>query len=273
MITPRSLPSEGAVGGHYDALDDAYRRVWGEHVHHGLWRSGSESPEEAARQMTRHVGYHAHIRPDDRVVDVGCGYGASARLLAAERGANVTGLTLSAAQAAAGPPAPGVELLVRDWLDNGFADASFDAAIAIESLSHMPDKPKAFAELARVVKPGGKVALVDWLYDERASPRARRLLLEPICREGHLPSLHTFGEYQELLRGVGLRVNATEDLTAKARHTWTVVLERLPRELVREPGMLLTPEWRFGLSLLRIPVAMRVGAMRLGLLAAEKPAA
>ena len=272
MITPRSEPTAEAVGGHYDALDETYRRVWGEHVHHGLWRNGGESPEEAARELTRHVAYHARIAPDQRVADVGCGYGASARLLAAERGAQVTGFTLSAAQAAAGPPARGVELLVRDWLDNGLPDASFDAAIAIESLSHMPDKPRAFAELARVVRPGGHVVVVDWLHAEDASPRARRVLLEPICREGHLPSMHSPREYRELLEGAGLQVTEIEDLTSRARHTWTVVAERLPAEILRDPKLLRTPEWRFGLSLIRIPIAMRTGAMRLGLFAATKPA-
>ncbi len=276
MITPRaSAPDPAAVGGHYDALDETYRRVWGEHVHHGLWADPHhprEAPEEAAAQLVRHVAFHARIRPDDAVCDVGCGYGAPARLLAAERGARVTGFTLSTAQVAAAPLARDVELRVRDWLANGLPDASFDAVIAIESLSHMPDKPRAFAELGRVVKPGGRVVLTDWLAAEHPTRRAQRLLLEPICREGHLPSLHSFGEYAALLRDAGLEVVATEDLTARARHTWTVVAERLPREILRDPSLLRTPEWRFGLSLARIPIAMRAGAMRLGLLAAQRPA-
>lgn len=208
------------------------------------------------------------------MVDVGCGYGAVARLLARERGASVTGLTLSSAQAAAAPPVAGVTLLVRNWLANGLDDAAFDAAIAIESLSHMPDKPRAFAELARVVRPGGRVVIVDWLTRESPGPVETRLLLRPICEEGHLPSMHTMGEYAALLRAAGFEVDRAEDLTARAARTWSVVIARLLALLARDRrllgALLRSGEARFGLSLLRIPLAYRLGSMRLGLLAAQR---
>jgi len=264
------------VAGHYDALDEAYRRVWGEHVHHGLWLDGSERPEEAAAQLSRRVADAARIGEGDAVVDVGCGYGATSRLLARERGARMTGLTLSAAQAAAAPAADGVELLVRDWLANGLADASFDAAISIEAISHMPDKPRAFAELGRVVRPGGRVAIVDWLTREQPGPAETRALLRPICEEGHLPSLHSAREYADLLGASGLTVVGFEDLSARAARTWTVVVRRLAALLVRDRRLLRelvrSGELPFARSLVRIPLAYRLGSMRLGLLVAERRA-
>ena len=207
--------------------------------------------------------------------DVGCGYGATARLLAA-RGAQVTGLTLSAAQAAAAPPTEGVELLVRSWLENGLPDASFDAVIAIESLSHMTDKPRAFAELGRVVRPGGRVVLTDWLTRERPGPVERRALLDPICREGHLPSMHPASEYAAWLRASGLEVVGFEDLSVRTWMTWVVVARRIAAlgaadpAFVRELLSARNPDRRFGFSLARIPVALRTGAMRLGMLVAER---
>ena len=248
--------------------------MWGEHVHHGLWTTPSDPPDLAARALAERVAAEARVRAGDAVVDVGCGYGATARMLARERGASVTGLTLSAAQAAAAPPAAGVSILVRDWLANGLADGAFDAAIAIESLSHMPDKPRAFFELARVVRPGGRVVVVDWLARPRASALERRLLLDPICREGRIPSLHTFDEYAALLRSSGLRVLLREDLTPRAARTWTVVARRLPIVLARDPRLLAAawPERAFLPSLVRIPVAERLGTMRLGLLVAQRAA-
>ncbi len=49
------------VARHYDALDELYRRVWGEHVHHGLWRTGKESPTEAVEQLVELVAAEAGI--------------------------------------------------------------------------------------------------------------------------------------------------------------------------------------------------------------------
>ena len=39
------------VAGHYDELDAVYREIWGEHVHHGLWRTGRESVAEATHAL------------------------------------------------------------------------------------------------------------------------------------------------------------------------------------------------------------------------------
>lgn len=228
------------------------------------------------RALALRVADAAGVSAGDRVVDVGCGYGATARLLAAERGAAVTGLTLSAAQAGAYPPAAGVELLVRDWLDNGLDDASFDVAISIEAISHMPGKPRAFAEIARVLRPGGRVAIVDWLHREDPSPREVRRLLRPICEEGHLPSLHAPWEYEAYLRGAGLEPLGYEDLSDRAARTWAIVARRLPGVLLRDPALtarlLRSQDRRFALSLARIPLAYRLGAMRLGLFTARRPA-
>ena len=188
----------------------------------------------------------------------------------------MTGLTLSAAQAGAFPPADGVELLVRDWLANDLPDAAFDAAVSIEVVSHMPDKARAFAELARVVRPGGRIAIVDWLTREDPSGREERWLLRPICEEGHLPSMHAPSEYEALMREAGLEVLGYEDLSDRVWRTWLVVVRRLVPLMLRDrrlAGRLLrSPERVFALSLLRIPLAYRLGSMRLGLLVAERRA-
>ena len=86
------------VADHYDELDATYRDLWGEHVHHGLWLTGTETPETAVRQLVELVAEHARVGPGRRVCDVGCGYGATARMLQREYGARVSGITLSPAQ-------------------------------------------------------------------------------------------------------------------------------------------------------------------------------
>src|SRR5207253_9378503 len=87
-----------AVASHYDELDHFYRSVWGEHVHHGLWLRGDETPDEATRRLVEFVADKARITRESRVCDAGCGYGATARMLVDNFGAQVTALTVSPAQ-------------------------------------------------------------------------------------------------------------------------------------------------------------------------------
>ncbi len=268
------------VARHYDSLDELYRRVWGEHVHHGLWVRGDEAPEEAALLLARRVADAAAIGHGDAVVDVGCGYGATARLLAARYGCEVTGVTVSRrqlewaqAQPVEGPPP---RFLLADWQRAALPDAAFDAVVAIESLSHMRDKRRAVAECARVLRPGGRLVVCDWLSAERPGRLARRALLEPICREARLPSMASATEYAELIRAAGLVVERVEDVSAQVRRTWTVVRRRLLRRLAADADarrLLIgrgNPHRRFALSLARIPLAYRLGAMRLGVMVATR---
>lgn len=262
------------VARHYDTLDEAYRRAWGEHVHHGLWRSGAETRTQATRALLDHALAHAELPAAARVVDVGCGYGASAGVLVSEHQADVVGFTLSAAQAARAPA--GVDVRVRDWLRNDLPAGEADLVLALESLSHMADLPRAFAEAARVLRAGGRLVLVDWLAADGLSARRHRALLAPIEREGRLPRLAGAGEYARWAREAELEPLGFEDLTARARRTWPLARRRLARLLLTDPEVRrvlvsrTNSEWAFALSLFRIPVAYRLGAMRLGLLWARK---
>jgi tocopherol O-methyltransferase len=281
MIYPRTRHDPPTVGAHYDVLDTYYREIWGEHVHHGLWETGEETPAEATRALIDLVAGRAGIAAGDgaRVCDVGCGYGGTARALHETRGAEVTGLTVSRAQFAYASEraGDGLRFLCRDWLANELPASSFDAVIAIESLSHMADKARAFAECARVVRPGGRVVVCDWLAGAAPSRLERQALLEPICREGRLPSLATVREYKALAQEAGLRVERFEDISGRVGRTWLICLRRLGRRLVTDAEarrFLLgprNPDRTFAFSMVRIPLAYRTGAMRLGVLTLSKP--
>jgi tocopherol O-methyltransferase len=206
MILPRTPQTTAAVAAHYDDLDAFYREVWGDHVHHGYWATGRETPGEAANALVDLLADRLDLRPGLAVVDIGCGYGETARRLAATRGVDVTGLTVSAAQAAyaATKPASGgrVEIAVRDWLANGFPDACFDRAYAIESSEHMPDKQRFFDEAYRTLRPGGVFGIYAWLSKTAPKPwdisdQVRRTW--SICLRRVVGKVATDGRYRRFL--------------------------------------------------------------------------
>lgn len=282
MIFPKVGQSMAAVAGHYDELDPFYRDVWGVHVHHGLWRSGRESARTAADALVHLLAERLGLLPGERLCDVGCGYGGTAQLLADAYGVSVDGLTVSSAQfqvaRSRAAALPRLSFALQDWLTNGFADARFDCVFAIESSEHIADKQGFFDEAFRTLRPGGRLAVFAWLA--RQDSRAWQVdhLLEPICREGHLPSMGTEEEYRTFAARSGFEKAAFDDLTSQVRRTWWVCMRRLAARLLtdsRYARYLFNPasgERRFLLAVIRILVAYRTGAMRYGLLTARKPA-
>jgi tocopherol O-methyltransferase len=278
VITPRLAQTTAAVARHYNELDSFYRDIWGEHVHHGYWARGDESPERAVEALVELVAGRLDLAPGLAVCDIGCGYGATARLLAARFGVAVTGVTISAAQAgrAAALAVPGVAIEARDWMDNGFAGASFDRAYAIESSEHMPDKPRFFAEACRVLRPGGVFVICAWLARPDARPWEIRHLLEPICREGRLPGMGSEAEYRAMGEQAGFRVEHVEDISARVGRTWAICLWRGIGKVAgdrRYRAFLLdrsASERIFAVTMLRLLIAYRVAAMRYGVLVFRK---
>jgi tocopherol O-methyltransferase len=280
MIAPRTPQGPPAVAAHYDDLDVLYREVWGEHVHHGLWETGRESSSEAVEHLVERVAELAEVRPGQAVCDVGCGYGATARMLASRYGATVAGLSLSEAQLrfarTRGVDPENPRFLLCDWLENQLDDGAYDAVIAVESSEHVADKPRFFAEARRVLRPGGRVVVCSWLSSD--APRRWEVdhLLEPICREGRLAGLGTAGEVRGWLESAGLILDEELDVSRQVKRTWPLCVgrslkllwrrEEVRRWLVRGPSR----NRIFALTMLRLWLAYEVGALRYGIFRARR---
>jgi ubiquinone/menaquinone biosynthesis C-methylase UbiE len=111
----------------------------------------------------------SHLRDGDRVVDVAGGIGTYASLLVRERPVEIVGLDISENVIALRSEDPALpENVVGDMESLPFEDASFDAAMFIAALHHVPDPLPALREAFRVVRPGGRLFAF-----EPASLRAR----------------------------------------------------------------------------------------------------
>lgn len=125
------------------------------------------------------------IGPSDRILDLGCGTGIVSRLLRERLGgaARLTALDANPQMAAtARSLAPELDVREGNAMALPFDDGSFDLVLSQEMLQFVPDRPKALAEIRRVLAPGGRVFLSTW------RPRAENELiaaLGPIA-ERHL---------------------------------------------------------------------------------------
>jgi tocopherol O-methyltransferase len=282
MIVSEQPVTDAAIASHYDELDPFYRDLWGQHVHHGLWVEGDETPEQAVRKLVELVAEKAGLQNGERVVDIGCGYGASARFLAENHGAMVTGVTMSTVQhafAQSTTPGPELTYILGNWYSLELAPESFDLAIAIESGEHMPDKVEFARRAFHALRPGGRFVLCAWLAADRVPGWQADFLMKPICSEGRIPNLATAQEYIDAANEAGFGMADSEDLTDRVKRTWSVALRRFAGRFFQDKryrsflfDRSLTNRI-FALTVLRIWLAYQVGAMRYRIFRFDKLAA
>jgi SAM-dependent methyltransferase len=127
----------------------------------------------------------ARIRADNLVLDAGCGPG-NLSAAAAARGASVVGTDLSQVMVAlARSRHPELEFRQADAERLPFPDGTFDAVVANLLILHLPRPEAAIAELARVLKPGGRLAVSMWDLPERS--RLVGVIWEAIAEVGAPP--------------------------------------------------------------------------------------
>ena len=174
------------------------------------------------------------VEPGDRVLDLGCGFGRHA-FESMRRGARVTACDYSLAelkdvngmfgaiQASEGDSLPAT---ANGNATNGdatrlpFADGVFDRIIASEVLEHIPDDTAAFGELARVLRPGGTLAVTvpAWLA-ERICWALSEEFHAPFVEGGHV-RIYTEAGIRRQLRDAGLRPGAAHHAHALHAPYW-----------------------------------------------------
>jgi SAM-dependent methyltransferase len=151
-----------------------------------IWASvlGDEYPAEVQpysyvtrSELARYVDV-LQVGDGATLVDVGCGHGGPGLWVCAATGANLVGVDISEpALAASAERARGLGLGDRatyrlgNFAELPLADGEADAVMSIDSLVFAPDKAAAAAELARVLRPGGRLAFTTWDYSSQPPNR------------------------------------------------------------------------------------------------------
>ncbi|ADO67835.1 class I SAM-dependent methyltransferase [Stigmatella aurantiaca] len=247
-------------------------QLFGRHIHWGWWERAQDGDgtlpdfEAAAERMCHRLFEAGGLRDGMSVLDAGCGFGGTTAALDARfQGVSLTGLNIDARQLERAReqvrPSPGntVAFVEGDACAMPFPDASFDAVLAVECIFHFPDRQRFFEEARRVLRPGGRLVVSDFVPRRAFAPvlGAQDLLFGAYQRRisGFVDIRYPLERYRALAQRTGFTPLAERDITANTLPTYTVVRRLMPRKFGTQAALsmtgLLTLELVTRLDLLR----------------------
>jgi sarcosine/dimethylglycine N-methyltransferase len=259
----------------FDGTTQNYLSFWDSEgvLHTGYFAEGNTSDYQAAAEQTSQlIGDETNLDPSSHVLDVGCGCGNFVFALARRFACRSEGLDLSQERIkfANGKLA---EATVRFRHGSAtqlpYDDASFSHVVSQDALCLVPDKPKTHSEMFRVLQPGGRLVLSDFLQPRlEISPRARKHVYDRV----RWNSGFSLVGYQQALERVGFRIQLARELSPHLKRTYQV-LGKVAAERARLTANPAAREWMlaFSASCAEIEVAIDDGEFGWGIIVADKP--
>jgi len=181
-------------------------------MHYGYWEHNTKNLKTALINVDKFILKQLKATAKDKILDAGCGAGASAIFMAQQTGARVTGITISdvqVKQAREKAARTAVKDLVtfdnQDYQQTNFKDQSFTKIYAIESVCHTPKKIDFLKEAYRLLKPGGTLVVVDAFQIDKKFSKKDQLAYLRFMQGWEVPNLATTKLFQDSLKKVGFK--------------------------------------------------------------------
>jgi sarcosine/dimethylglycine N-methyltransferase len=217
----------------YDtALSELLSRIWGGHLHMGLFEAEDEPLFTAQMRANKVMADVAGISPGQEVIEAACGVGGTARFLAGTYGARVTATNITQAQLAEArhlTDGAGLSHLIEysyaDYHHLPFPDDQFDVWWCQEALLYSVDKRRVLEEAIRTVRSGGVHVVSDLLLARNVGGTDRERFTGVL----KAPAMWAIEDWDALLAGLPVEVLARCDWAEHTVRTFQRVLTNLEK--------------------------------------------
>ncbi|MFK8102478.1 MAG: cyclopropane-fatty-acyl-phospholipid synthase family protein [Saprospiraceae bacterium] len=213
---------------YYDQTQFDYRVAWDNSenpaVHFGYYDEQASSHVDALQNTNKVLAELAQVKAGDAVLDAGCGKGGSCFWLVKNKQAIPTGITPVASQIeACQKQAKTLQLtdqtsfVLADFCQTPFEKESFDVVWACESLCHADQKADFYQEAFRVLKPGGRLVIAEYIRKARPLPAKDDQLLLAWLKTWAIKDIDTEAEHLQHAQRAGFQDILIKDVTANTK--------------------------------------------------------
>lgn len=241
------MNSNEEIVDYYDQTEIDYKLAWFKKdnpaLHFGFYeKEKAESHYEALSHTNRVLSNKVNIKDGDKILDAGCGLGGSVFWLAKNYNVEVTGISLSSKQIqSCKERADSLSLMgqtnfvTSDFTKTPFESNSFDVVWAIESICHAAKKFDFYKEAFRVLKPGGKIIIAEYIRDARPlTTEDEKLLKNKWLNNWAVDDIDTEQEHKNHMQQAGFQDSSLENVNDKIKVSLRNLHEKCIRSLPLE---------------------------------------